>query len=110
MGAEARLYLRKIVHPQAHENYRVVLKLDEGEFEIGSIGIQHGGVELGNSFGDKAREEAEKAYRKTARFLSNAKIAKSVRVPVRRSARQPRRLGRDGCPSAALSRGEIRPR
>jgi hypothetical protein len=28
--------------PRAHDNYRVVLKLDEGEFEIGSIGIQHG--------------------------------------------------------------------
>jgi hypothetical protein len=27
--------------PPAHENYRVVLKR-EGEFEIGSIGIQHG--------------------------------------------------------------------
>jgi len=36
------LYLRKVAHPQAHDNYRVVLKLDEGEFEIGSIGIQHG--------------------------------------------------------------------
>jgi hypothetical protein len=36
------LYLRKVTHPQAHENYRVVLRLDEGEFEIGSIGIQHG--------------------------------------------------------------------
>ena len=36
------LYLRKVVHPQAHENYRVVLKLDGNEFEIGSIGIQHG--------------------------------------------------------------------
>jgi translation initiation factor 2 beta subunit (eIF-2beta)/eIF-5 len=36
------LYLRKVVHPQAHDNYRVVLKLDEGEFEIGSIGTQHG--------------------------------------------------------------------
>jgi hypothetical protein len=27
--------------PQS-DNYRVVLKLDEGEFEIGSIGVQHG--------------------------------------------------------------------
>jgi len=35
------LYLRKVIHPQAHDNYRVVLKLDEGEFEIGSIGIMH---------------------------------------------------------------------
>ena len=38
------LYLRKVIHPQAHDNYRVILKLDEGEFEIGSMGIQHGGV------------------------------------------------------------------
>ena len=36
------LYPRKVIHPQAHENYRVVLKRDEGEFEIGSIGIQFG--------------------------------------------------------------------
>jgi len=35
------LYLRKVVHPQAHDNYRVVLKRDADEFEIGSIGIQH---------------------------------------------------------------------
>jgi len=36
------LYLRKVVHPQAHENYRVILKRDGDEFEIGSIGIQFG--------------------------------------------------------------------
>jgi len=36
------LYLRKVIHPQAHDNYRVVLKLDGDEFEIASIGIQHG--------------------------------------------------------------------
>jgi hypothetical protein len=36
------LYLRKVIHPQAHDNYRVILKLDGSEFEIGSIGIQHG--------------------------------------------------------------------
>jgi hypothetical protein len=35
------LYLRKVVDLQAHENYRVVLKLDGNEF-VGSIGIQHG--------------------------------------------------------------------
>jgi hypothetical protein len=34
------LYLRKVVHPQAHDNYRVILRLDGDEFEIGSIGIQ----------------------------------------------------------------------
>ena len=36
------LYLRKVIHPQAHDNYRVILKLDDDEFEIGSIGVQHG--------------------------------------------------------------------
>jgi hypothetical protein len=40
--AGMNLNLRKVVHPQAHENYRVVLKLDGDEFEIGSIGIRHG--------------------------------------------------------------------
>ena len=38
------LYLRKVIHPQAHDNYRVILKGENREFEIGSIGIQHGGV------------------------------------------------------------------
>jgi hypothetical protein len=38
------LYLRKVIHPQAHDNYRVIFKCDDGEFEIGSIGIQHEGV------------------------------------------------------------------
>jgi hypothetical protein len=36
------LYLRKVVHPQAHDNYRVILKRDGDEVEIGSIGIQDG--------------------------------------------------------------------
>jgi len=36
------LNLRKVIHPQAHDNYRIVLKRDGDEFEIGSIGIQHG--------------------------------------------------------------------
>ena len=35
------LYLRKVIHPQAHDNYRVILKGEDGEFEIGSIGVQH---------------------------------------------------------------------
>ena len=38
------LYLRKVIHPQAHDDYRVILKLEEGEFEIRSIDGQHGGV------------------------------------------------------------------
>jgi hypothetical protein len=33
------LYLRKITHPQARDNYRVILKADGDEVEIGSIGI-----------------------------------------------------------------------
>jgi hypothetical protein len=39
---EMNLYLRKVVHPQAHDNYRIVLKRDGDKFEIGSIDIQHG--------------------------------------------------------------------
>jgi hypothetical protein len=35
------LYLRRVVHPQAHDNYRVILKDDSIEVEIGSIEIQH---------------------------------------------------------------------
>ena len=37
-----KIYLRRVTHSQAHDNYRVILKREEGEFEIGSIGIQHG--------------------------------------------------------------------
>jgi len=36
------LYLRKVIHPQAHNNTRVILKDDGLDIEIGSIGIQHG--------------------------------------------------------------------
>jgi len=36
------LYLGKVVRPQAHDNYRVVLRDHGTEFEIGSIGVQHG--------------------------------------------------------------------
>jgi hypothetical protein len=35
------LYLRKIRHPTATDNCRVVLKLDGDEIELGSIGVQH---------------------------------------------------------------------
>jgi len=37
-SSEIALYLRKVIHHQAHDN----LKLDGSEVEIGSIGIQHG--------------------------------------------------------------------
>jgi hypothetical protein len=36
------LYLRKVIHSQAIDNYRVILKNDGLEIEVGSIGIQHG--------------------------------------------------------------------
>jgi len=36
------LYLRKVVHPQVHDNCRVILKRGGDEVEIGSIGIQDG--------------------------------------------------------------------
>jgi hypothetical protein len=34
------LFLRKVIHPQAHDNYRVILKDDGVEIEVGSIGVQ----------------------------------------------------------------------
>jgi hypothetical protein len=33
------LFLRKVDHPQARDSHRVILKIDETEFEIGSIGV-----------------------------------------------------------------------
>ena len=38
----AALYLRKVIHPQARDNYRVLLKDDGLAIEVGSIGIQQG--------------------------------------------------------------------
>lgn len=41
MTAAVDLSLRKVEgHPQAQNAYRVILKIDETEFEIGSIGVQ----------------------------------------------------------------------
>jgi hypothetical protein len=34
------LYLRKVDHPQAIDNYRVILKDEAGDVEVGSIGIK----------------------------------------------------------------------
>lgn len=34
------LYLRKVDHRQARENYRVVLKIDGEEIDIGAIGLK----------------------------------------------------------------------
>ena len=33
------LYLHKVIHPQAHDNCRIILKYEVGAVEIGSIGI-----------------------------------------------------------------------
>jgi hypothetical protein len=35
------LFLRRVIHPQARDNYRVIVKVD-GEDKIGSVGIQQG--------------------------------------------------------------------
>lgn len=34
------LFLCRVRHPQARDNYRVIVKLDGAEIEVGSIGIQ----------------------------------------------------------------------
>jgi hypothetical protein len=34
------LYLRKVDHTQARDNFRVVLKIDDEEIDIGSIGLK----------------------------------------------------------------------
>jgi hypothetical protein len=36
------LFLRKVINPQARDGYRVVIKSDDDEIEIGSIGVHHG--------------------------------------------------------------------
>ena len=36
------LYLRKVIHPQARDNCRVILKNDGVDIEIGSVGVQQG--------------------------------------------------------------------
>ena len=35
-----KIYLRRVTHSQARDNYRVIQKREEGKFEIGSIDIQ----------------------------------------------------------------------
>jgi hypothetical protein len=34
------LYLRKIDHSQARDNFRVILKMDDEEIDVGSIGLK----------------------------------------------------------------------
>ena len=41
------LFLRKVIHPQARDNYRVILKDDGLEIEVGSIGMQFDGWHWG---------------------------------------------------------------
>ena len=41
------LFPRKVIHPQAHENSRVLLQDDGVEIELGSIGVQFEGRHWG---------------------------------------------------------------
>ena len=41
------LFLRKIIHPEARNNYRVIVKNDDVEIEVGSIGVQFDGWHWG---------------------------------------------------------------
>ena len=41
------LFLRKVQHPQARNNFRVIVKTKDGEVEIGSIGVQFDGWHWG---------------------------------------------------------------
>jgi hypothetical protein len=41
------LYLRKVNQPQARNSYRVILKTDDGEIELGSIGKGYDGWHWG---------------------------------------------------------------
>jgi hypothetical protein len=81
------LYLRKFIHPQAHENYRVILKLDEGEFVIGSIGVQHGGAW---SWGiDKIEELASGVRNAASRFRALSRAHHPLTTRSARSASRP---------------------
>jgi len=34
------LYLRRVVHPQSRDNYRLIAKVDGDEIEIASVGVR----------------------------------------------------------------------
>jgi hypothetical protein len=76
-------YLRKVIHPQAHENYRVILKLDEGKFVIGSIGVQGGAWSWGI---DKIEELASGVRNAASSFRS---LGRAHHPPATRSASRP---------------------
>jgi hypothetical protein len=50
------LFLREVIHPQAPDNYRVILKDDGTEIEIGSIGAQFDGWAWGIDTANPMRE------------------------------------------------------
>ena len=70
------LYLRKVIHPQAHDNYRVILKLEDGEFEIGSVfgtgsrgvGARDARHKIRNAHPKKARGQLQSATTTTSSF------------------------------------------
>jgi hypothetical protein len=93
------LYLRKVIHPQAHENYRVILKLDEGEFVIGSIGAEHGRA---RSWGINKIEELASGVRNAAsRFRS---LGRAHHPPATRSARSASRPTASSACAPAMER------
>jgi hypothetical protein len=56
------LHLRKVRRPRAPSNYRVILKIDETEFEIGSIGIVNAtGTNRAWQWGNPSRRAIEKS-------------------------------------------------
>jgi hypothetical protein len=45
------LFLRRVIHPQSRDNYRVVVKDGGDEIEVGSIGVRFDGWSWGNRYG-----------------------------------------------------------
>jgi hypothetical protein len=41
------LYLRRVIHPQATDSFRVIVKEDGDEIEVGSIGVRFDGWHWG---------------------------------------------------------------
>jgi hypothetical protein len=60
------LFLRKAIHPQADNNYRVIIKDEGAEIELGSIGVQfdgwHWGIGGMSQYDDPTGSSDEKPY------------------------------------------------
>jgi hypothetical protein len=70
------LFLRKVVPVQAKDKYRVILKSEDGEFEIGSIGVQYhagpGGLDLGHRYRHPDARDRRRGPRQRPRRLQEA--------------------------------------